>query len=273
MAVSQDADLPPPDLRAQVAGIEDGEWFKVSGQKSVGDLKRALAAVGRTLDSFGHVLDFGCGCGRMARWLLDEPGLEYTGIDIDSGLVDWCRDHLPGNFVLGPGLPPTSLHDKTFDLVVSHSVFSHLDEDFQNRWLAELQRLIQPGGLLVISVHGPTAFKVGRDQVDPGTRTAWRTELEGRGILFVLGSAWPQFPDFYQTAYHAPWYLLQHWQRWFEILAYLPHHDLEYQDVLVLRRRHEGEPRLPVLAHRSPLTVAGRANVWVRARARALKRT
>ncbi len=207
----------------------------------------------------------------MARWLLDQSGLEYTGIDIDRDLIDWCRGNLPGNFVVGPGLPPTSLRDKTFDLIVSHSVFSHLDEDYQDKWLTELQRLIQPGGLLVISVHGPTAFKASREQVDRETLTAWRSELELHGILFVRNSAWPQFPDYYQTTYHAPWYLLQHWQRWFELLAYLPHNDLELQDVVVLRRRTEGETRLPVLAHRAHPTRATRAKRSVRVRTSTLK--
>jgi SAM-dependent methyltransferase len=207
----------------------------------------------------------------MARWLLDVPGLAYTGIDIDSDLIGWCRSNLPGNFVLGPGLPPTSLPDKTFDLIVSHSVFSHLDEDYQDRWLVELQRLIQPGGLLVISVHGPTAFKATREQVDRDTLTAWRAELQSHGILFVRNSAWPQFPDFYQTTYHAPWYVMQRWQRWFELLAYIPHNDLEFQDVVVLRRRTEGESRLPVMAHKARPTRAMRAKRSIRVRTAAFR--
>jgi SAM-dependent methyltransferase len=207
----------------------------------------------------------------MARWLLDEPGLEYIGIDIDSELIDWCRGNLPANFVLGPSLPPTSLQNRTFDLIVSHSVFSHLDEGYQDKWLVELQRLIQPGGLLVISVHGPTAFKAIREQVDRDTQTAWRVQLESQGILFVRKSDWPQFPDFYQTTCHAPWYVMQRWQKWFELLAYIPHNDLEFQDVFVLRRRSEGEPRLPVIAHKAPLTRTMRAKRFIRVRAAALR--
>ena len=273
MPSSTGAPIPPPELRAQVAGIDDKEWFTESGKRSVADLRRALAAGGRGLDTFGHVLDFGCGCGRMARWLLDEPGLQYTGIDIDQALIDWCKNNLSGAYVLGPGLPPTPLGDKTFDLIVSHSVFSHLDEEYQDRWLSELHRLIQPGGMLVISFHGPTAFSVARQQLDVETRATWRAELETKGLLFVRDSAWPQFPDFYQSTYHAPWYVEQHWQRWFDLLAYIPHLDLDYQDVVVLRRRTEDEVALPIVAHRTSARQAVvLATQSIKGRSRALSR-
>jgi len=96
--------LPPPAFRAMVAGSEDANWFIESGRRSVADLERALAAVGRTLASFDQVLDFGCGCGRMDRWLL-ERGVNLTGLDIEEQLVHWCRDHLPnGSFEVGPPL-------------------------------------------------------------------------------------------------------------------------------------------------------------------------
>jgi len=156
---SQAIDVPPPKLRSMVAGTDDETWFLESGRRSVDDVKRALAAVGRTLDSFTDILDFGCGCGRMARWLLGDPRCSLTGVDIDATMIEWCTEHLPGGrFETNAGLPPTKYADHSFDLVVNHSVFTHLDEEYQDRWLEELSRITRPDGVLVLSFSGDLPF-------------------------------------------------------------------------------------------------------------------
>jgi hypothetical protein len=53
------------------------------------------------------------------------------------------------------------------------------------------------------------------------------------------GRSGSAFPDFYHTTFHAPWYLLEHWSRWFDVVAYLPQSSLEFQDQIVLRRRDD----------------------------------
>ena len=48
--------------------------------------------------------------------------------------------------------------DAYFDLIFNHSVFTHLDENYQDAWLAELERVTKPGGVLVLSVSGQHPF-------------------------------------------------------------------------------------------------------------------
>ena len=83
----------------------------------------------------------------------------------------------------------------------NHSVFARIDERRQNLGLTELRRVTRPGGLLVLSTHGLAAF--------PDERADLRAALERDGIVFLDGTASPalSLPDWYQTTFHAPWYV------------------------------------------------------------------
>jgi ubiquinone/menaquinone biosynthesis C-methylase UbiE len=49
--------------------------------------------------------------------------------------------------------PPLPYEDSMFDLVTAFSVFTHTPFDRQAAWIAELWRIIRPGGCIVASVH------------------------------------------------------------------------------------------------------------------------
>ena len=51
-------------------------------------------------------------------------------------------------FEANNALPPLLFPDCAFDLVFAISVFTHLDEQYQLAWLAELRRVAQPGAIL-----------------------------------------------------------------------------------------------------------------------------
>ena len=44
--------------------------------------------------------------------------------------------------------------EMTFDLVVALSVFTHMTEPLQVCWMRELRRVLQPRGLLLLTVLG-----------------------------------------------------------------------------------------------------------------------
>jgi len=237
--------VPGGELMARVAGGADREAFLWSGHESVRELERTLAVVGRSLDSFESILDFGCGCGRMLLWMgwIGESRALY-GTAIDAQAIAWCREHLPyANVTVNDPDPPLPYPDEAFDLVFNHSVFTHIDERRQDLWLAELQRVTRPGGLVVLSVHGEVALPEGAWEI--------RDRLERDGIAFQDGTmpAGIALPDWYQNTWHAPWYVFEHWGRWFEIRGYLPGADLGFQDhVLMERRQDNAHARDPVAA-------------------------
>jgi SAM-dependent methyltransferase len=242
--------LPPDELIDRVVSGFTNEHaeghralFLETGQASLTDLERALTAVGESLAAHKRILEFGCGCGRILRWMEElSRASTLVGTDIDARAIEWASTNLPfARFDVNDGLPPTRYRDGEFDLILNHSVFTHLDERYQDLWLAELQRITAPGGLLVLSIHGEHAFDVSESHLTPESREGreWRPRLERDGILFIAedtyaGSA---FPDFYHTTFHAPWYVFEHWGRWFDVLAYLPRSSLGFQDQVVVRRR------------------------------------
>jgi SAM-dependent methyltransferase len=247
--------LPDPgeELISRVSGRRDREWFFSTGRESVRDLQHTLAIAGRTLDSFESILDFGCGCGRMLLWMKELGSASALhGTDIDSEAIAWCQEHIPyARATVNHETPPLPYTDAAFDLVYAHSVFTHIDERRQDLWLSELQRVARPGALIVLSVHGEIALPT----------QAWdiRDRLERDGIAFMDHTA-PRdlsLPDWYQNTWHAPWYVFEHWGRWFEIRAYVPGAGLGVHDhVLLERRSDEAPPRRPLVA-RPPLPAAG----------------
>jgi SAM-dependent methyltransferase len=195
-----------------------------------------LDRIGRAPDAFEAVLDFGCGCGRVLRWLMPQLGAARVfGSDIDRQALAWCAENLPGGaFTLNAGLPPTGFAPHSFDLIYAISVFSHLDEDYQFFWLNELRRITKPDGIVLLSIHG--SFYL--DNLDP----AMVAQIKAKGILFVISDGWKEiFPDWYQIALHTKEYILEKYTRYFDILDYLPRGIGGVQDLVVLRRRSAPE--------------------------------
>jgi SAM-dependent methyltransferase len=216
--------------------------FDETGKRSLGDITSALAGIGRSLSDFPRILDFGCGCARVTRWLQFETGgSELFGCDIDAEAIAWDQDNLPGvQFARNDHEPPLPYPDESFDLILNHSVFTHIDERMQDLWLAELRRVLKPGGVALLSVHGTRAFGISEHatRYEGDTGAIWRRELEQKGILFISSDSYvgSSFPSFYHTTFHAPWYVFEHWAHWFDVTAYLSHADLSFQDVVILQR-------------------------------------
>jgi SAM-dependent methyltransferase len=255
------ASFPDPgeELIRRVAGGTDRPSFFWSGRESVRELDRTLAVAGRSLDSFESILDFGCGCGRMLLWL-EELGRARAlhGTDIDAEAVAWCCAHIPyARVSVNAADPPLPFPDGAFDLIFNHSVFTHIDERRQDLWLAELHRVTRAGGLLVLSTHGEVALPEG----------AWemRDRLERDGIAFMDHSVPADFPlpDWYQSTWHAPWYVFEHWGRWFDIRAFVPGAALGLQDHVLLERRPDGAPVRRPLAARPRVPAEGAPQIRV----------
>ncbi|WP_110946324.1 class I SAM-dependent methyltransferase [Streptomyces avicenniae] len=100
------------------------------------------------------VLDAGCGAGAVAEALC-ERGAFVVGFDSSAGMLALARQRLGDDVVLehaelGGPLP---FADGGFDDVVASLVLHYL-EDWTTA-LAELRRVLRPGGRLIGSVHHP----------------------------------------------------------------------------------------------------------------------
>ena len=244
------ATLPWPgdELAFRVAGGTDREHFYASGEQSVRDITLMLALVGTSLADYGSMLDFGCGCGRIMLWLEElAAGRSLHGVDIDERAVGWAQEHLPwATFKVNQPLPPLDYPDHSFDLVFNHSVFTHIDEHYQDRWLAELHRVTRPGAHLVLSVHGATALQAFEDglRASGADPAPVREELDTKGIAHVTDDNFVggPFPDFYHSTFHAPWYIHEHWGGFFTVVGYAARRALGFQDLVLLERGPDEMP-------------------------------
>jgi SAM-dependent methyltransferase len=146
--------LPPEVLRLMVAGTDDAEWFLDAGRRAADALTELLARHDVAIHQLQHILDFGCGCGRVVRHLRHLPA-ELHGCDTNPVAVEWCAEHLPfAHFAVSALESPLEYDDESFDLVYALSVFTHLPEPLQVLGMRELRRVLKPGGALVLSLHG-----------------------------------------------------------------------------------------------------------------------
>lgn len=200
------------------------------GQRIAASIEHNLNEVGTSLSNMNSVLDFGCGCGRTIRWLTASfPHTRFVGVDVDALSIKWCQQHLCATFHINPATPPLGYADLTFDCVYAISVFTHLDEQYQMEWLAELHRILRHGGLLLVTLHGIGTMKKLRSQE--------LSRLQEHGILFLRSSKLRGIhPEFYHTTFQTKDYVMRTWSRLFEIVAYREL-GLGYQDLVVLRRR------------------------------------
>jgi SAM-dependent methyltransferase len=147
--------IPGPGLRSRVGGISREEFVRV-GRDGAADIRDAFERVRAPGRFYPDWLDFGCGCGRMARILVDAAGVaRLSGVDVDAAQIRWARRRLRGEFAVMRPTPPLDFDAASFDVVYAVSIFTHLDEGEQDRWLDELFRVLRPGGLLIATTHGP----------------------------------------------------------------------------------------------------------------------
>lgn len=167
---------------------------------------------------FDFVLDFGCGCGRIARRLALAAApmpKRYVGFDLHAGMIGWANKRLaprlPGftfihHNVFNPGFnPDPSLprsaafpaEDGIVSLVLALSVFTHLTQDQAPPYLDEVSRVLRPDGVLLASffLFEKTYFPMMQDfqnaiyinDTDPTNAVIFDrqwllTELDARGL-------------------------------------------------------------------------------------------
>lgn len=195
------------------------------------------------------VLDFGCATGRVLRhFVYQDEGLDVWGTDIRRSHVDWMHRHFPGDLkafqcTIVPHLP---LADDSLDLVYALSVFTHIDE-FEFSWLAELRRVLKPGGIAYLTIHSDMTWA----DMNPGWGV-YRHLLEAAGSIhdhdvtpeFLAGPMpgervvlrWRHETVNNTNVFASCDYVRRTWGRFLDVLD-IVQQGSGYQDVVVLRKR------------------------------------
>jgi SAM-dependent methyltransferase len=225
----------PPRRLAQRVGGTHGREFEEQGKR----LKRCLIhclPVGYDLAG-KRVLDFGCGVGRILGHFTAEAGsTEFWGCDIYGPGIRWLARNYPGFHVFCSGeRPPLQLPGDSFDLVYAVSVFTHLVEDSWSPWLAELRRIVKPGGVALVTYHDRFAY-------EQNLRRAFPDDDIG---MLVLDRQKP-WDEGGPTVYHSNAWIEENWGRSFVIEALIEGGMAGFQTVALMRKAAGAEARQAV---------------------------
>jgi SAM-dependent methyltransferase len=179
--------LPPPELVYAVAGHFDVDLYVRSGADHARFIRERVSAAGLELERVGALLDFGCGSGRVLRHWHALPSARTCGCDMNPKLVAWCREALPFAEVATNGVePPLPYADDTFDVIYAISVLTHLPGSLQERWVRELERVLAPGGVAIVTTKGASRSDVlsatERDRFQAGELVVQASRYAGRNL-------------------------------------------------------------------------------------------
>jgi SAM-dependent methyltransferase len=175
------------------AGKSRGRWseaeFFRTGEDDIARLFATAAARGWPIGT-RRALDFGCGAGRLAQALAAR--FEHVdGVDISASMLEVARARnrfgarCEYHHNTGPSLD--RFVTGAFDFVGSFLTLQHIPPAFARRYLAELVRVLAPGGLLVLqapSHRGPIEPDTGEGTAHTmATRKLPRSACQARVTL------------------------------------------------------------------------------------------
>jgi len=130
-----------------------GKWdpreFLQTGERDVARYHELLCRFAGCPQEFDHVLDFGCGVGRLSlAW--SRRAKRVTGVDISAGMIargkDFATDTPNVELRLNEASDLRCFPAEQFDLVFSHICLQHIPWQLTSGYLAEFARVCRRGG-------------------------------------------------------------------------------------------------------------------------------
>lgn len=175
--------------------------YRTPGQSALSEFGYSAGVIAAYLGEYlhaenPHILDLGCGTGKMVSAIYPFLGQHgrYTGLDVDKWMIDFDQRWYPPDrcaFIHAPvynamynpeGIPQSEYHipldGGSVDAAVAFSLFTHLRQPDADHYFRELTRLLKPGApalftFFLIDEHfDPERFR--------GTRWCFDTPFEGQ---------------------------------------------------------------------------------------------
>jgi len=260
-----------PNEKLQIAIV--GSSFKDSLKEAdafTKQVKHFMREYGAGLTPSSKILDFGTGWGRMYRFFLNTVRPENIfGIDVDESFIDICKKTIPcGKFATNNPYPPLGFENDYFDAVVGYSVFSHLNKDVGLKWIEEFERILKPGGILVMTTHSQDFIEYCNQLRTPGQNptSEWQSRLAQKAFLdkqqayrdynagrflYVTGAtdATVRKADIYGDAVLSPKFVKREWTKYIDFVDFIDDKAVLPQALIVMRKPQESKLKIKRSSH------------------------
>lgn len=161
--------IPPQDLTHGYEERGDPQgliaWYaRVTTQAKLYEFDQILAGVEALLPGRGRLLDFGCGPAYFVE-RAGRRGWEAHGVELGAWAEEAARQRNVPHFHRGL-LADQHFPDGWFDAVCAQQVLEHLPDPARD--LAEIRRVLRPGGVLYVNVPNYRCLSIllGRDDFE-----------------------------------------------------------------------------------------------------------
>jgi ubiquinone/menaquinone biosynthesis C-methylase UbiE len=171
-------------------GFSVYNWgFRVLGGRRHSEFRRSVIELAG-LRGEETILDAGCGTGLTLLGTAQRcPGCRLCGLDLSARMVEVASSEarecgLP--LSLGTGtILRLPYRDGAFDVVLTNIMFHHLDIGEKRQAVAEVARVLRPGGRYVSAEFGPRASNPLERRLAKGDYTLYPSHLKECGLRIV----------------------------------------------------------------------------------------
>ena len=196
-----------------------------------------------------RLLDVGCATGRVLRHVhvFGSDKFEAWGTDLAPANVEWVKRHLPKAIQVSHNLssPPLDYPDGFFDVVTGFSVIPHIDQ-LEREWLAELNRVTKPAGLLLLTVGNEATWAVAATRENTIQHFANSNHIEGNEEFSKSTFENPLLRDrvvrrlstaevYNCFIWHSNRYIMEQWSDFLQVDRIVDLAHMRYQSVLLAR--------------------------------------
>jgi ubiquinone/menaquinone biosynthesis C-methylase UbiE len=149
-----------------------------TGENTTVDARAPLVAAVVTANP-RRILEVGCGWGELAEWVGRETEAEVVALDISPHMVELARRR--GVEAAAGDVQELPFGDAEFDVAVAAWMLYHVPD--LDRGLAELARVLRPGGRLVVATNSRFHLLELRELVGSGPSTLKFSREDGEKHL------------------------------------------------------------------------------------------
>lgn len=166
------------------------EDYYYCGESGIEVISAALGAAPTLY--VGKILDFGCGYGRVGRYLRALfPSARITFSEIDHDMAKFCSDQFRGE----PLVTPKDFDQLTFpdqyDVIWLGSIFTHIDYQRMQVLFAKLFGALRPSGILIGTFRGNKMFQTYSVSPEAASRDAALIEdYKQHGVAYKRYAGW-----------------------------------------------------------------------------------